>query len=90
MQCHLVRIDQIPIGAQALRLFVVDDELNAGIIDHRCDGRVVVSFARKHGIDGIVPTISELLKRQPDRLYVVLEDNAFWPETFPQISPLYQ
>jgi hypothetical protein len=90
MQCHLVRIDQIPVGTQALRLFVVDDELNAGIIDHRPDGRVIVSFAKQRGVDGIVPTISQLLVRQPNRLYVVLENDAFLPETFPKINSFYQ
>lgn len=90
MQCHLLSIEQIPIGTQALRLFIVDDELNAGIIDHRADGRVIVSFAKQRGVDGIIPTISQLLKRHPNHLYVVLENDAFWPETFPKIELLYQ
>ncbi len=88
MQCQLVRSDQLPIGAQALCLFVVEDELHAGIIEHRCDGRFIRSEASQSGTDGIVPTIGLLLKRQPELLYVVLENDAYWPEMFPRIQPL--
>ncbi|MFD1254634.1 hypothetical protein DEVEQU_02139 [Devosia equisanguinis] len=85
MRCDLVHIEQVPLGECALRLFVADAELTASIIEHRCDGRLVLSDAPKPGLDGIVPTITLLLQRRPDHLYVVLEQDAYWPETFPKL-----
>lgn len=90
MQCQLVRISQIPLGQAALRLFVRNNELHASIIEHRCDGRLVVLEAEQAGIDGIVPTVSLLLERHPDLLHVVLEGNAYWPSAFPKLRQLHK
>lgn len=86
MHCRILRVQRVPPGESALRLYIDDDELCAGIIEQRCDGRLSITAADQHGIDGIVPTIAQLLRQRPALLYVVIEDDAYWPDSFPKIS----
>ena len=86
---HYVRVlaEQIPRGGMALLLFVHKDQLCAGVMKHRHDGRldrIVPADPRPQDlILGICRLMSQL---GPDEdLLVVLEPLAYWPEAFPQL-----
>lgn len=76
--------ENIPIGRTALVLFVAGGELCAGIIEHTPDGRFHRRVPDNPGPLDVVPVICNLMTRMPsDKLYVVLEQGAYWPEQFP-------
>lgn len=79
---------QIPLGKSALLLFVHRAELCAGVIEHRCDGRVVKKIAADPQPTQLVSVICQLMDGQSldGDLLVVLDKGAYWPEAFPLLS----
>lgn len=79
--------ESIPMGRTALVLFVDHDELCAGIIEHSFDGRFHRRVPENPSPLDVIPVICSLMTRSPaDELYVVLEQNAYWPEQFPALQ----
>jgi len=86
---YYVRVlaEQIPPGGMALLLFVHKDELCAGVMKRRPEGRldrIVPADPRPQDLVlGICRLMSQL--DPDDDLLVVLEPFAYWPEAFPQL-----
>lgn len=80
--------DEIPIGRKALLLFVHGGELCAGIIEHRCDGRMTRDVASEPRPDQLIAAVGNVMagRSLDDDFYVVLKDEAYWPEAFPSIT----
>lgn len=79
--------EQIPQGQTALLLFVHADELCAGVIQHRYDGRLDRRIPDEPSPRDLVLGICKLMADLPSDadLLVVLEPFAFWPECFPSL-----
>ena len=78
--------EDIPRGRTALVLFVDNDQLCAGVIEHCTDGSLDRRIPDKPSPFDIVLVICTLMAQSSgDDLYVVLEQNAYWPEAFPAL-----
>ncbi|MET0439883.1 MAG: hypothetical protein ABW043_20510 [Devosia sp.] len=79
--------DQIPLGETALLLFVHKGELCAGVLKHRCDGRMERLVPEDPSPNDLILGICRLMADMPDNsnLLVVLEALAYWPEPFPTL-----
>ncbi len=82
-----VSADQIPLGRTALLLFVHQDQLCAGAIEHRCDGRLDRRVPDDPSPNDLVLGICRLMADLPPDadLMVVLEPRAYWPSAFPRL-----
>lgn len=87
-----VSTEQIPLGGTALLLFVHNDQLCAGVMKHRCDGRLERLVPEDPRPQDLVLGICRLMSDLgPDEdLLVVLEPMAYWPEAFPRLRPFGQ
>ncbi len=87
---HYLRVapEQLPQGRSALLLFIEDDALCAGIIEHRYDGRLSRLVGEQVGGGGLMPAICRLIQRQAAdaELFVVLDPAAYWPDAFPSLD----
>ena len=82
-----VKPEQIPAGRSALLLFIHDDALCGGLIEHRPDGRLRREVPDHPVPTDVVPMIGKLLAHQSGELvYIVIEDAAYWPDAFPQLA----
>ncbi|KKB77811.1 hypothetical protein VW35_14245 [Devosia soli] len=79
--------EQIPLGQTALLLFVHQDQLCAGVVQHRCDGRIERRIPENPSPHDLVLGICKLMADMPDDadLLVVLDPLAYWPEAFPKL-----
>lgn len=79
--------EQIPMGQTALLLFVHHDELCAGAIEHRPDGRLDRRVPDNPSPHDLVLGICRLMADLPDNadLLVVMEPMAYWPVSFPKL-----
>jgi len=82
--------EQIPQGQTALLLFVHKDQLCAGVIQHRFDGRIERRVPEDPSPHDLVLGICRLMADLPDDadLLVVLDPQAYWPEAFPKLRTL--
>ena len=80
--------EQVPIGRSALLLFVDGEDLRAGVIEHRCDGRLCRRIEGKAGGEGLMEVICQVIRKQPanGEIYVVLDPAAYWPDAFPALD----
>lgn len=86
-----VSTEQIPLGHLALLLFVDHDELCAGVIEHRPDGRLerrVPDNPSPHDLVLVICRLMAQLSSDAD-LLVVLEPGAFWPDAFPELRKMH-
>lgn len=91
MPCYVrVLAEEIPRGGMALLLFVHRDELCAGVMKHRDDGRLERIVPADPQPQDLILGICRLMSQLgPDEdLLVVLEPLAYWPEAFPQLRAL--
>jgi hypothetical protein len=79
--------EQIPLGQTALLLFVHHDELCAGVLEHRCDGRFDRRVPEDPSPNDLVLGICKLMAERDENsdLLVVLEPQAYWPDSFPKL-----
>ncbi|PXA98995.1 hypothetical protein DMC47_05245 [Nostoc sp. 3335mG] len=82
-----VTAEQIPAGQTALLLFVHRDQLCAGVLTRRFDGRMERRVPEDPSPKDLVLGICRLMADMPDdaELLVVLEQGAYWPEAFPKL-----
>lgn len=81
-----VPAEDIPVGRTALVLFIDRDQLCAGVIEHSPDGSLDRRIPDNPSPFDIVLVICTLMAQSSgDDLYVVLEQNAYWPEAFPAL-----
>lgn len=87
-----VSAEQIPKGTMALLLFVDNDELCAGVIEHCTDGRLDRRVPDKPSPNDLVLVICRLMAKLPQSadLLVVIEPGAFWPDAFPELRKFYR
>jgi hypothetical protein len=79
--------DTVPLGKTALLLFVHEAQLCAGTIEHRYDGRILKRLPAEPKPTQLVSVISGLMAgHAQDDLYVVIEADAYWPESFPLLN----
>lgn len=83
-----VNPQQIPPGETALLLFVHKGQLCAGVLKHRCDGRMERLVPEDPSPNDLILGICRLMADMPDsgNLFVVLEPLAYWPEQFPLLQ----
>jgi len=79
--------DHIPLGQTALLLFVHQNELCAGALEHRADGRLDRRVPEDPSPHDLVLGICRLMADLPDDadLLVVMEPLAYWPASFPKL-----
>jgi hypothetical protein len=83
-----VSADQLPPGKTALLLFMQEDQLCAGEIERRYDGRLQRRLPQEPKTNDLVPTIARLMSPFDENaeLFVVIEEPAYWPEFFPKLN----
>lgn len=84
--------EDIPLGQTALLLFVHQNQLCAGVIQHRCDGRIERRVPEDPSPHDLVLGICKLMSEMDDDadLLVVLEAQAYWPDSFPKLRSFGQ
>lgn len=87
-----VSVDQIPLGQLALLLFVDHDELCAGVIERRNDGRLERRVPPNPSPRDLVLVVCRLMAQLPPNadLLVVMQPGAFWPDAFPELRRFYR
>lgn len=79
---------RVPVGKSALWLFVHRDQLCAGRIERRCDGRLMRHMSNEPSPAQLMVVICDLMAAQgaDADLYVVIDADAYWPDAFPSLD----
>ena len=80
--------EQIGLGQQALLLCLTGGSLCAAALERRPDGRLRRFDPAPPGPTRLIATIGMLISRDSEQLLVVLEEDAYWPDCFPQLDKM--